>query len=281
MRIDGKEIAGKILQDLQKEIKILKEKNIIPHLVIVLVGNDPASSSYVRQKRLKGERIGAKITVVNLESRIENLELLSIIQQFNNDNNVHGIIVQRPLPKTIDSQKIDQAIDPKKDVDSFNTHSFYEMPLSTAVLYILEHIFSSNIKNEHNFDDWLKTKRIVVIGKGETGGKPIIEMLEKLGIKPTVIDSKTNNPQLITKQADIIISAVGKPNIITPEKIKKGIILISIGLHRENDGKLHGDYEENQIKDIASFYTPNPGGIGPINVAMLLMNLIEATENSS
>lgn len=137
-----------------------------------------------------------------------------------------------------------------------------------------------------DFKNWLSSKKIAVVGKGETGGKPIIEMLRKMNIEPSIIDSKTKNKELITKKADIIISAGGKPNVIKPEMIKKGlpagrqgVILIGVGLHRGKDGKLHGDYDEEKIKNIASFYTPTPGGVGPVNVAMLLENLIKATEN--
>ena len=125
---------------------------------------------------------------------------------------------------------------------------------------------------------WLKSRSIVVIGKGETGGRPIIQLFKQMEIEPTVIDSKTSNPEQFTKNADIIISAVGKPNVIEPRMIKKNSILISIGLSKGKDGKLHGDYDEEKIKNIASFYTPTPGGVGPVNVAMLLENLVTAAE---
>lgn len=262
MKIDGKQIAQKILDDLKIKIQKL---NIKPNLAIVLVGQDPASVAYVNQKKIKAELIGAKTTIESLPSGISQSDLLSTIQQYNNNNNIHGIIVQQPLPPQINIEKITQAIDPEKDVDGFHKNSEFSPPIAAAVLEILK---------ETN----LKSKNIVLIGKGETGGKLIIHAIRKMGINPTVIDSKTENPEDLIKTADIIISAVGKSNVITADMIKKGVILISIGMHKEKDGKLHGDYEEEKIKDIASFYTPTPGGVGPVNVAMLLKNLVRAAQ---
>ena len=263
MKIDGRRIANTILNDLKTKVKKL---NVIPHLAIILVGNDPASIAYIEQKDLKAKIIGAKTTIINLESRIKNSELKKLIEKLNDDNSVHGIIVQQPLPSHINIKEITETIDPKKDVDGFNPKSKFQPPIALAVLKIIKPFLS-------------KSKRIVTLGKGETGGKPVAEVLKKMNIKPIIIDSKTKNPQHLTKNADIIISAVGKPNVIKPDMIKRGVILISIGLHKGTDWKLHGDYEEEQIKDLASFYTPTPGGVGPVNVAMLLKNLVASCEN--
>lgn len=280
MRVDGKAIAQSILNDLRSRAVFLKKKGVTPHLVIVLIGNDLASQAYVGQKELKAKQIGAKTTVMNYKSGITNQELIKTIEKLNNDSNAHGIIVQRPLPKHINSDDIARVINPKKDVDGFHPQSKFEMPLSIAVLRILEHIFSSSKKDGQKFIDWLKTKSVVIIGKGEAGGKPVINSLRKLGIQPLIIDSKTANPDAITKKADIIISAVGKPNIVRAEMVKKDVILISVGLYKGEDGKLHGDYDEEKIKGIASFYTPTPGGVGPVNVACLLANLVTTAEKT-
>ena len=260
MKIDGRRIANTILNDLETKVKKL---NVIPHLAIILVGNDPASIAYIEQKDLKAKIIGAKTTIINLESRIKNSELKKLIEKLNDDNSVHGIIVQQPLPSHINIKEITETINPKKDVDGFHPNSKFQPPIGLAVLEILK-------------PESLKNKNIVVTGKGETGGKPIIDTLFKLGLKPVIIDSKTQNPSEITKTADIIISAVGKPSVIKPDMIKRGVILVSIGLHKGTDGKLHGDYDEDQIKNKALFYTPTPGGVGPVNVAMLLKNLVYA-----
>lgn len=270
MKIDGKAIAQHILDDLKGRVATLKKKGATPHLVIILIGDDPASKAYVNQKELKVNVIGAKVTINQLPSTITQAKLLATIQQYNNDNNIQGIIVQQPLPPHIEGPTITSAIDPKKDVDGFHPQTKYEMPLAQAVIRILEE-FASDFKQ----------KGIVIIGKGETGGGPIMRKLRTLNIEPKIIDSKTINPELITKNADIIISAVGKPSIVTPDAIKKGVVLISVGLHKGKDGKLHGDYNEEEIKDIAAYYTPTPGGVGPVNVAMLLENLVRAAENES
>ncbi len=292
MKINGREIAEEIFEELKKKITALKLKHIIPHIAIILVGNDPASVAYVNQKKKKAEEIGSKCSIFHLPSSISRDKLLKTIKQCNNDNNVHGIIVQRPLSKHIDSQIVNEAVDPAKDIDAFHPLTKFQMPLAQAVLKILEHTYpsseeqsdesrSSRFANAHsnnNFIEWLRSKKIVIIGKGETGGNPIIQTLKKLGIEPLIIDSKTANRERITMNSDIIISTVGKPNIIKPENLKQGVILIGVGMHREENGKLQTDYNEDDIKDTASFYTSVPGGVGPVNVAMLLQNLVKASE---
>lgn len=295
MKINGKQIAEKIFEELKLKVKRLREKNIIPNLAIVLVGNDPASVSYVNQKTIKGKSIGAKITLYQYPNSVTTKTLLDRFNDLNHFSSVHGIIAQRPLPQHLDSKQISLAIDPKKDVDGFHPNSKFQPPIALAVLRILERTERSEgvrlldrrgktLDNQllrGEFKKWLTSKKIIVIGKGETGGKPIIQSLKKIGVQTFVIDSKTPNPLSITKTADIIISAVGKPQVIKPNMIKKGVILISIGLHKGTDNKLHGDYEEDEVKNISSFYTPTPGGVGPVNVAMLLKNLIKSSENFS
>lgn len=283
MRIDGREIAKSILEDLEERIATLKKKGVTPHLAIILVGHDPASEAYVRQKKLKGESIGAHVTVLHYESSSTNEQLVTTIQQYNSDNNVHGIIVQRPLPEHVDAEVVDRAVDPKKDVDAFHPKTTFEMPIANAVLAVLEQTSQSSTPgvDARNFQKWLQSKSVTVIGKGKTGGGPIIKSLRTLRVAPLIVDSRTTNSERITKAADIVISIVGKPNVVTSSMLKKGVILVSVGLHKGTDGKLHGDYEENSIKDIASFYTQTPGGVGPVNVAMLLANLILATENAT
>jgi len=325
MRIDGKEIANKILLELKNRVETLKEKlfpadrnGIAPHLAIILVDKNPASLAYVNQKKLKGKIIGAKITVKRISQNITQAKLLKTIKQLNNDSNIHGIIVQRPLPPSINTNEISLAINLNKDVDGFHPNSKFQPPITLAVLRILEEVYwkksearnpkhetNSNVQNTNfqnkflsfghlnfdivssfdirysNFVSWLSSQKIVIIGKGETGGRPIIDILRKMGVQPIVIDSKTSNPQKLTKKADIIISAVGKENVVSKEMLKKGVILIGVGLYKGRSGKMQGDYDEEKIKNIASFYTPTPGGVGPINVAMLLQNLVSATETLS
>lgn len=313
MRIDGREIAEKIYERLRNRVEELKKKNILPHLVVILVGVDPASVAYVNQKQKHGEAIGAKVTVQRYDENVTNETLVSKIKELDDDPSVHAILVQRPLPEHIDVSKLELLTDSQKDIDGFHPDSPYTLPLPLAVIKILQVCHSEQSEesqpkkdvilatqseawrhpeslkgNERDagqasmtFLSWLSSKNIVVIGKGPTGGGPVIAYLNKLGINPQIIDSKTPNPQDLTKQADIIISSVGRENIVRPEMLKKGVILESVGIFRGEDGKLHGDYDEEAIKDIASFYTPTPGGVGPVNVAMLMENLLDTTGKQS
>lgn len=272
MKIDGKEISSQILEDLKKRVEELKKKNVIPHLYIILLSNDPSSESYVKQKMLKAEQIGAKITIDKESFNLSTDSLLEKINKLNNDKSIHGIIVQRPMPENLNEEKIQTAVTPKKDVDGFNPKSNFEVPVSLAVLKILK------VAHPDNFEDWLSQQTITVLGKGLTAGGPIIKSLIKLGINPNVITSKTLNKEEMLKKSDIVITAVGKANVLEILNLKEGVILVGVGLHKEEDGKFHGDFNETGIQNKALFYSPTPGGVGPVNVSMLLSNLISATE---
>lgn len=289
MIVDGREIAQKIFSELKKRVEKLKEKDITPHLHIITITTDSASQAYVSQKKLKGGEIGAKITVENLSPNIKTEDLLERIRKLNNDNCVHGIIIQRPVPKHIDENTIANSIDPNKDVDGFHPNSKFTPPIALAVLKILEKVYAStpgvDVQKPQRFSNWLGSKKIAVIGRGVTAGKPIIKTLEKMRITLNVETSKTENQEIL-KSSDIVICAVGKPNIIKKDDLKnslpagrQGVILIGVGMFKGKDGKFYSDYNEEDIKDVASFYTPTPGGVGPVNVAMLLSNLIKGTEN--
>lgn len=273
MKIDGRKIASEILENLKTRVEKLKTKNIFPHLYIILLSDEASSESYVKQKILRANDIGVKITLDKESPQISTEKLLEKINSLNKNNLVHGIIVQRPMPKTLDEEKIANAITPQKDVDGFNPNSKFGVPVSLAVLELLKTI------HPKNFNDWLKSQKITVIGKGITAGKPIIKKLQELGIEPLIIDSKTSNKKEILKNSDIIISAVGKADVFTSFEIKNNAVLIGVGLHKETDGKFHGDFNQEEIQNTASFYSPTPGGVGPINVAFLMKNLVEATEN--
>lgn len=275
MKIDGKLIAAEILEGLKKRVEILKGKNITPHLYIITFGKNDSTESYLKQKLLRAEQIGAKITIKRFPIDVSDSEVYTLIDQLNNDNSVHGIIVQRPLPKNLDEEKISLSINDQKDVDGFRPGSSFGPPVALAVIRAIEEILHSQ-----NIKDYLSSKKVTVVGKGITAGKPTIKLLNKLGISFEIVDSKTGNRDEIFKNSDIIILAVGKDNIVSEENIKKGVVLIGIGMHTV-DGKLKGDYEESEIENIASFYTPTPGGIGPINVTMLMKNLLQASENQT
>lgn len=287
MRIDGKVIADAIFAGLKERVEELEKKSITPKLAVILVGEDPASEAYVMQKQLKADNINAQVEIFQYPVETTTEDLLDKIQLLNTDSATHGIIVQRPLPAHINPDVLEEAINENKDVDGFKPSSPFHVPVVLAVLRILTEIqanesnpaLHSDLSNPPlDLTTWLKTQKLVLIGKGSTAGRPLMDYLNEMGITFQLIDSKTEQPEEITKQADIIISSVGQGNIIRSDMIKQGVSLIGIGIHRGEDGKLHGDYEDDQIENIASFYTPTPGGIGPINVAMLLENLVTAAE---
>lgn len=278
MIIDGKAIAQNIYDHLTKRVEELKEEGITPHLAVVLIGDDASSAAYVRQKELKLTQIGGAITTKRFDNSLSEEDLISLIKEFNNDPIIHGIIIQRPLPPQIDKHHITDATNPQKDVDGFLEESPFEPPIALAVLRALKDVFKQT-NQEGDLDDWLKSKRIAIIGKGYTAGAPIIKLFQHHQIPLSIIDRSTTNRDEILKGADIVISAVGRPDALQANEIKDGAIVIGVGMYRGEDDKLHGDYNEEEISQKASFYTPVPGGIGPINVAMLLQNLIQATEN--
>lgn len=283
MKVDGKQIAQQILDNLKRKVEKLGTNNLRPHLHIITLTTDSASQSYVGQKKKKGEEIGTRITVENLDPATSTDSLLKKINKLNDDKGVHGIIVQRPFSPQIDEERIANSIKPEKDVDGFHPQSKFDPPISESVLRILEEVYAStrgvDAQKIVNFFDWLKSQKIAVIGRGVTAGGPIIKAFEKTRSDLVVVTSKTKNREKILKSSDILICAVGKTGTVKGTDIKKGSVLIGVGMFKGEDGRFHSDYEEDEIKDIASFYTPTPGGVGPVNVAMLLSNLIKAAEN--
>ncbi|MCL5435028.1 MAG: bifunctional 5,10-methylenetetrahydrofolate dehydrogenase/5,10-methenyltetrahydrofolate cyclohydrolase [Patescibacteria group bacterium] len=277
MKIDGKSIASIILESLKAEVQDLKEKEIVPTLAVILIGDEKSSAAYVRQKELKAKEIGARIEIFRFNESVANSEIETLIIKLDEDTKIHGIIIQRPAPKHIEIDSLEDSISSEKEVDGFGKYPIYPVPVAEAVLLILEDVYIKQ-KAKNLFPNWLKSKKMAVLGTGETAGGPIINYFREYGTEPVVIDSKTESKDSLMKEADIIISAVGK-TIINSSNIKKGVILIGVGMHMK-DSKLHGDYNEEEIKNIAGFYTPTPGGVGPVNVAMLLSNLVEACQNS-
>ncbi len=296
MKIDGKEISSNISTDLKKQIEKLKKRGITPKLAIIMAGEDSNSAAYVRRKEIKAKEVGIETITKRFPSDTSQYSLLTTIQQFNKDSSIHGIIVQQPLPKEIDEKAVINAVAPEKDIDGFRKDSKYDSPIALAVNKVLEYIFSSNVKlNKKNVHlrggvapaahlegelfQWLHSQTIVVIGKGNTGGKPIIDFFKKIGLKTNVIDTKTRDKKDLLKNADIIISV--KFSVFFFMKTDTNEYCFSFNHDRRyNILFAHsGDYEEEKVKSIVSFYTPTPGGIGPINVAMLLKNLVTAASN--
>ena len=277
VRLSGKDIAEKVYQSLRIRVGELQKKGITPHLVVFLIGENPASVAYVRQKQTKGEEIGCKVTVFRLSESITTEELEKKVKELNEDPTVHGILIQRPVPDHVDIEKLELLTNPEKDIDGFHPDSPYTFPIPMAVMKILEETHELE-QDKQYFSDWLNSKKIIIIGKGPTGGGPIMTEFAKQNIDYHLIDSKTTNREELLKNADIIISAVGKESVIKAEELKQGIILIGVGILRGADGKLHGDYNEEDVDSIASYYTTTPGGVGPVNVAMLFENVLTAAE---
>ncbi len=278
MVIDGRTIANHILEDLTIRVKSLEKKyGIQPHMAVVRVGDDPATTSYIDSKQKTAAKIGATVSVYNHPESISQEKLRDTLQFLQKNPSIHGIILQLPIPKHLDEKELLQEISPEKDVDGFVKDSKFIVPVASAILKILEFVRDKESPQD-NLLSFLITKKIVVIGKGTTGGGPVIAILQKLGIQPIVIDSSTAKHEQLTMDADIIIPAVGKADIIRSDNIKKDVILIGIGMHRNDDQTFGGDYSEIDIAKKASWYTPNPGGVGPVNVAMLMQNLVIAAE---
>lgn len=272
MIINGKKLSEKVIEKINKDLKVLSKKGIIPKIVIITLGPETSWKSYVGQKIKLAERLNVIAKHISLSDTKEET-LLTLLKELNNDKNIHGIIVQRPLPPNISRTKIIETINPEKDVDGFKPNSKFTSPIWLAISDMLHNVKKSKI----DFYKWLMQKNIVIVGKGETGGKPIIDFLRKHGLNPIVIDSKTGNANGLLKKADIIISATGKSGIIKKNNIKNRVVLIGIGMHRQESG-LEGDYNEEEIEKIASYYSTTPGGVGPLNMAYLFNNLIRAVK---
>ncbi len=277
MKLDGKLLAESILAKLAKDVALLQTQGIPPRLAVILVGDNPASLAYIKQKQKAADRIGAEIVFDHQPSTITPEYLSARIIQYNNDPAIHGLIIQRPIPKEVgDVSDILKTVATAKDVDGFLPNSPFDVPVAAAVGEILKYVYSESSPEQKEYKTWITGKHIVVIGKGETAGAPILRYLKKQHCTTSLIHSQTRRPANIMKQADIIISCVGKKRVVTREAIKQDAILISVGLWRDPMGKLRGDYEEADIEDVARAFTPTPGGVGPVNVACLMQNLIKA-----
>jgi len=280
MKIDGRAIAANILNELKNKVSALKQRGITPTMAVILIGDVQSSNAYVRQKELKAREVGAEVKIFRFPATVTNNELEQLINKLDNDSRIHGVILQRPAPRNLKVEKLEELITPVKEIDGFGKNSPYLVPVAAAVFEILGEIFG-NLRDEESFNDWLKSKKVVILGKGETAGQPIINYFRQRQLEPIVVDSKTENRNDLIKNADIIISAVGKRGVIDSQILKSGVILIGVGLSASDEGKTKGDYDDIEVEQIASFYTPTPGGVGPVNVALLLENLVEAAQNLS
>ena len=273
--IDGNKIAKRILEDIKTKIKNMKEK---PGLALVMVGNNPASEVYVNFKEKDSKEVGFYCERYNLDEKTGEMDLINLLNKLNNNNpKIHGILVQLPLPKQIDEKLITDSILPHKDVDGFTTVNLGSLmsektilapATAIAVIHLIE---STGIK--------IEGKNAVIVGRSNIVGKPVALMLLEKNATVTICHSKTKNLAEHTKKADILVVAVGKSNLIKKEMVKDGAVVIDVGINRVN-GKLIGDVDFENVKEIAGFITPVPGGVGPMTRAMLMQNTLKAMELS-
>lgn len=273
--IDGKELAKHIREGLKDEVTELKNAEIYPKLAVIMVGDDPASKIYVRNKSRACEEIGIKYEEHLLSSKTTREELLELIEKLNNDETVHGILVQSPLPEGLDANEAFRTISPKKDVDGFH-------PINIGKLSLNQDCFVSCtpygiIKMLEAYNIEIEGANAVIMGRSNIVGKPLAKCLLNKNATVTVCHSKTKNLKEITKQADILVAAIGKPKFVTADMVKEGAAVIDVGINRTEEG-LIGDTDFEKIKEKASYITPVPGGVGPMTIAMLMHNVVKAAK---
>lgn len=268
--IDGKAIAEQVILKVKDRVETLKQSGITPGLTVVLVGDDPASQTYVGSKEKTSKRLGMDSTVLTRPSTVTEQELLALIENLNNDESVHGILIQLPLPGHIDENKVLQAIHPDKDVDGFH-------PLNVGKLLLNQHGFIPCTPfGVIQLLDYaaipIEGKHAVIVGRSNIVGKPMGQLLLNRHATVTYTHSRTEDLASYTKQADILIVATGQPLMITAEHVKPGAAVIDVGIHRNSDGRLSGDVDFHSVKSVAGAITPVPGGVGPMTIAMLMEN---------
>lgn len=274
--IDGKQIAKEVRAEIAAECTELKKKGIVPGLAVVIVGTDPASQVYVRNKKKACEEVGFHSEVFELPEETTEEELLALVKKLNEDVNIHGILVQLPLPEHLDDEVIIANIDPKKDVDAFHPSNVgkimignYDfLPCTPAgVMVLLE---KSGID--------VSGKECVVVGRSNIVGKPQAMLLLHANGTVTICHSRTKDLAEVTRRADILVVAIGKADFITGDMVKDGVVVIDVGMNRKADGKLTGDVDFATVEPKASYITPVPGGVGPMTITMLLRNTLTSAK---
>lgn len=274
--INGRELADQMQAEIQKDVEKMTQQGIQPGLVVLLVGENPASQTYVRNKERAAAKIGILSKVEKLPETISEEELLAEIDKYNQDSRFHGILVQLPLPKHIDEEKILLAIDPKKDVDGFH-------PMNLGRLFVgkpemIPCTPYGIMKMFEAYDIDLTGKRAVVIGRSNIVGKPMAQLLLMKNVTVTIAHSKTEHLAGVAKEADILVVAIGRGHFVTKEFVKPGAVVIDVGMNRNQEGKLIGDVAFDEVSEIASYITPVPKGVGPMTITMLMYQTVEAAK---
>ncbi|KPL59642.1 bifunctional methylenetetrahydrofolate dehydrogenase/methenyltetrahydrofolate cyclohydrolase FolD [Rossellomorea vietnamensis] len=274
--IDGKLIADHYRQQLKSQIEQLKDQEVIPGLAVILVGDNHASHSYVKMKRKACSNLGIHSELYLYESTLTQEELLGKIRELNEQDHIHGILVQLPLPEHINPITVIETISPSKDVDGFHPVSIGKMVTNQDTFYSCTPLGIMKMLEYENIS--VEGKHVVILGRSNIVGKPAGHLFLNRNATVTFCHSKTANMSSFTKQADIIVSAVGKANLIGAEDIKPGAVVIDVGMNRNEDGKLCGDVNFAEVKEKAGKITPVPGGVGPMTITMLLYNTVKSAE---
>lgn len=277
--IDGKELAKKIRANLKIECEELNKEGIKSKFAVIMVGDDPASKVYVRNKSRACEDVGIEYEEYLLESNITQKELIDLIEKLNQDNTVNGILLQSPIPSNLDINEAFRTIAPEKDVDGFNPVNVGKLVLNQDTFVSCTPFGIIKMFEEYNID--LTGKNVVILGRSNIVGKPLIHCCLNKNATVTTCHSKTQNIQEIASKADVLISAIGKANFVTADMVKENAVVIDVGINRLDNGKITGDVDFENVKEKASYITPVPGGVGPMTIAMLMNNVIKATKRQN
>lgn len=275
--IDGKELARKTRQNLKIDCDNLKSKGIIPKLAVIMVGDNPASKVYVKNKSKACEEVGIEYEEFLLDENTTQKALISLIEQLNEREDVSGILLQSPIPAHLDINEAFRTISPKKDVDGFHPVSVGKLTLGQDTFVSCTPYGVIKMFEEYNID--LEGKNVVIIGRSNIVGKPLIQCCLNKNATVTVCHSRTKDLAEHTKRADIVIVAIGKAKFLKEDMVKDGAVVIDVGINRGEDGKLCGDVDFENVSQKASYITPVPGGVGPMTIAMLMNNVIKAAKN--
>lgn len=271
--MDGKGLADEMQIDMQEMVAELKKKGITPGLVVLLVGENPASQTYVKNKEKRAIALGFHSVVERYPATISEAELLEEIEKFNQDDDFHGILVQLPLPEHIDADKVLNAIDSTKDVDGFHPINMGKLLIGKPDMIPCTPYGIMKLLARYNID--ISGKNAVIIGRSNIVGKPMAQLLLMEDATVTIAHSKTKNLVEVAKQADILVVAIGRGHFVTKEFIKPGAVVIDVGMNRDENGKLIGDVATSEVSEVAGFLTPVPKGVGPMTITMLLYQTIK------
>ncbi|MDO9031272.1 MULTISPECIES: bifunctional methylenetetrahydrofolate dehydrogenase/methenyltetrahydrofolate cyclohydrolase FolD [Hydrogenophaga] len=276
--IDGNALSRQLRADVAARVTALKAKGITPGLAVILVGDDPASQVYVRNKVKACEDTGMHSVLEKYGADMSETHLLARIEALNNDPGIHGILVQMPLPKHLDPHKVIEAVSTTKDVDGYSVQSAGDLMTGLPGFRSCTPYGCMKMLESIHYD--LKGKHAVVIGRSNTVGKPMAMMLLQKNATVTICHSGTKDLKAMTLQADVIVAAVGKRNVLTADMVKPGAVVLDVGMNRNDEGKLCGDVDFAGVKEVAGYITPVPGGVGPMTITMLMVNTLESAERT-